>query len=1181
MDEGRAESRALEVLSRRLDVLRRLREAPAHKRDLLDDLDQSRSTVDRAVDELETVDLAERGDEGVALTASGRLALEWFERFQAGFDDVVAAREVLAPLSADATVSTDLVAGSEALLSAEPAPYRPLERLHAAVRGAGHYRAALPALDDPRHVRLLYEHVVTEGEPAELVVPPSLLRTLREEFPRRMDVLADADRFRLFVGEVPPYALSLPAPAADAPPTVHVVVFDEHGGVHGTLANDDPAAVRWAEERYGAVRADADERTDALTADPDGGAVDADGGLARASIGRSLPVSLEREGFVRLGVPYFRDEPVAEPTTAWRAGLSIPEVHTGYAVARRPGNTEDDGSAGEGDGRRSVAGSLRERLETGENCVVLGPPGSGKSTTCKQVACEWYDAGNGPVLYRESGRGRPLSSVEDLTVTADLADGHALVVVEDAVRPDAAAVLDAVDRLGDREDVSFLLDARTHEWRDPPGDASTPEGPAVETMPAFDDGDTARLVEHFERTVGTSVDLPVERLREDVREEAADPDEAAPDEVLLLLHRLATYADPLATGRTSLEAAVGALYDDLAGDDLALDVATLANALNAAGIRVDAGTLYAVADSGQFGAVDAALDRLEGRVLFPRDDGSHRTVHESWSVAFLAHLTEAEGEAAAAERFGRCVSAALSLADGDRLAALESHLDRAVLPDLAGAPGEWADETVETLYALGRERPKLAPLFGDGEHDTVALPAACSSSVRTRRPSWLGRAFLSGGYYDRADRAFRRLPETDDDLGVERSLGLARVARERGEYGDAMAHARACLELGREADRPSTLARAKLALGETLVDRSSYEDARRHLREALDRFESLADRSGVASALDGLGEVAWRLAEYDAAGEHHRRSLEMSRELADLGGVTESLHHLGAIAKEQNDYDAAQEHYERSLERDRRMGDRDGAASTLDNLGLVARQKGEFDAARDYLRRAIEARRDLGDRHGEARSLGNLGLVAMDQRELAEAREHMEASLELLRAVGDDHDVAKTMGNLGEVAHAQGDLDAARDYMTRSLAVFREMGDEQGEAINYGVLGLVARDRGEFDRAREHLERSIETFDSIGSPRGAAESRHNLGTVLAEQGDAAGAREQFEAAVETYESIDVFPGALNSLERLVEQCREAGDRDAALEWCRHAEQLLGRAPEAAAETHREWIRTQLAGLDGG
>lgn len=1203
----------LGILTKRGDVLKRLSETAAYKRDLAEEMEYSRSTINRAVSELEERDLVRRVEGGYEASVAGRLAVQYLEEFRDGIGDLTAADGVLAPLPADAEITPEAVAGSDALLAADPAPFRPLERVHDALAEADRYRAVLPALDDSRHVRLLYEHVVTDDRPAELIVSPDLFDTLREEFPRQTAVMAKQEAFRVLVADdLPPFALTLADTGTSADEfasatetTVSMVVFSQSGGVHGVLANETASAVEWAESRLAAARLGATDRTDGLAPDPDDGQPSpaASGvGSESSAVGQSLPVELERAGFVRLDPSYFRDEPVADPTTAWRAGLSLPEVNTGYAVERTVGDEAggqlldaDDASAEE----TTVPAALHDELAAGTDCLVVGPPGSGKSTVCKQVACAWYDD-RGPVLYREQGRGRPFGGVDELIETVDAVEGHTLVVVEDAVRPEANAVFECVDRLADREDASVLLDARENEWRDPPGDVDPGLDLAVVTMPGLTDLDVGRLVDHFEETVGEQVDIPRDRLREDVREEA-ESDDVAPSGVVLLLHRLTTIVDPLAEEQTNLEEAAAAVYDDLAGDEVALDVCVLANVLNAAGLAVTPDLLYAVGDADAFGDVDSALDRLEWEMLFPRPDGRYRTVHETWSAAFLDYLLDAEGEAAAARRFGDAVTALLGLADdAGRRERITSHLGTQwELETIAYYPEGWAEGTAEAVYTMGRERPKLGPLFGDGSRadDSIELPAACAEAVEAQRPIWLGRLYSDGGYYDRAERAFDRLPTPQDvagsdgedfDRAVERLLGLARIAREQASYDDTETFAGRCLALLGDDDRPVAHARAKLRLGQAASERGEFDTADSEYRDALSAFEKAGDRRRTAATLRAVGDNARRQGENDRAREYFERALAIHQDLGDRQGVARTFNSLGVAARRQGEFDTAQGYFERSLGIARDLGDRKLRADILNNIGIVASIRGAYDHAREYYERSLAVTRELGDSQGVEHTLTNLALILERLGEYDRAREHFEEALEHRQARDDRPGVASIHTNIGLVFARQGRYDRAREHHEKCLAISRELGLQHEEPQGLDNLAMVGRLQGQYDLAREHLEESLAIKQETGDLQGTMNSLFGLGQVALADGEYEDAREYFERAGDVLEEGDQFrvtegqvaqarlaveQGRLDDARELAAAAREAFAEMGSTHWVARSRRVLGRIEAAAGDhkaAHEHW-----------
>ncbi|WP_254864656.1 tetratricopeptide repeat protein [Halovivax gelatinilyticus] len=1159
------------TIIKRIEILERLCRSSAHIRDLVADTGQSRATINRAVNDLEAIDLVERSDGGVSVTVAGRLVYDHLEAFLETFEDILAAKTVLDPIPAGAEIDPALVARGEAILAGDPSPYRPLERSIDTLAEATEYRALIPTLEDPRHVRLLYEHVITDGHRADLVVTPDVFDTFTQEFPRRMAAMGETDDFSVAVGSVPPFGVSLfelesAEGGAESSTTVHLATFTDQGTLYGLLVNDAVPAVRWGETTFDRYRSEATDRTSALWPD-DQNAFESGDATEFATIGRTLPGSLDHEGFSRIDASYFLNEPVADPSTAWRAGLSLTEVHTGYAISRpkEAGESSRAGDDSPDTPDQDVAASLTASLLAGENQVLLGPPGSGKSTLCKQIACDWYDDDHGPVYYRESDRGRSFTAVDELVETVTNGDGHALVVVEDAIRPNADSIFDAVDRLEATDDVSVLLDAREHEWRDRFEPAATTSEFAVTHVPPLSERDCSRLVEHFERTANRSVDVPTDELWAAVSDESAT--EGSTHELLRVIHRLATYADPLADGPTALEDAVSDVYDALHGDDLALSVGILVNVLNAAGVGVERGLLYTVGDPTQFDAIDAVLERLEGRVLFPRSDGRYRAVHEEWSTAFLAHLASVESEEIAARRFGSAVSELLSFADSEyQRKAIASHLDqqRALETPLED-PESWADSLVAAVYDLGRERATLAPLFGDGDHDEIELPAACAASTREDRPIWLGKLFLAGGYYDRAERAFERVGDESISRAGERRLGVARVSIERGAYDEAIDHCRACLSVIDEDDPENAVlrARAQLRLGEIQTERGSFDEAERNFERAVTVFRASGRRRWEARTHRQIGNIATKRGAFDRATEFYESSLELLTELGDRRGQAETINSMGNVAWKRGSFDRAAECFERNLDHMKALGDRHGVALALNSLGVIEGQRGKYERAQKLYEESLERSEQLGDRHGVAKCLHNLGHLETQRNNFDRAIEYYERSLERKEELGDRPRLSSTLNNIGTVEGRRGNFERAGAMHERVLEIRREHENRHGEASCLHNIGEVEFRLGSLDRAFECYERSLEIYDALDDQRGIARTYNNLGLIALRRGTDEQAEHYSEkgreraTAIEDPEQIALSHLCLSEVERRTGAIDRAGDHlEAALDAIENEDGIL-------------------------
>ncbi|PSP16688.1 hypothetical protein BRC62_05700 [Halobacteriales archaeon QH_10_67_13] len=1125
----------LETLARRREYLDALAETPRCKRDLVEELGDSRSTVDRAIDELVEAGFVERPAQGYVPTQSGRAALSRYRSFLADAGSIVDAQPVVDAVPPEHDLPVELVADGRVVpVDGEYELFSWVTRL---VRAVEDCRIVWPQLGDSRHVRLWHDVTVRGDTTVELLAPEPVLEQLGTEFPELGTDLAAADSFTARTIESSPFGLVLadepvaladsgasgaddsndsPSPpsttAADAGTgTVLVPVFDDEAA--GVLTSTDDAAVAWGRTQYRRLRAEGSPGDDRLA----GG----DGtGLSAVSTG--LPAQLREDGFVRVDEAYFERREPLSPAAAWCAGLGLPEVAAGYAVER----ITDDG--------RRYADAIADRLTDGENVALVGPPGTGKSTLCRQVAYRWTDRGT--VLYRDGDSPEPFESVAALSRAIDRAPTPVLVVVEDLLRPDARAAIELVERTTGRDEVVFLADARKSEWHatntelDVRRDAIRQDAFEVLAMPRLDETDVRRFVERGESLLETDISADPETLLTEIR--ATDSEGPAPGGVLLLLNRLARLGDPAGEVDNVLDADVDAVREDLAAEgETALAAGILANALNAAGLEVHDELLYAlaVADPEESGTddrihqVEAALDRLRGHVLFSRpDERGYRGIHESWSVRFLTRLLETTDEHRARERFGTAVSALLALADEsarcDRIAELVAGTTPA-LEQIAADPTGWADRVAEALFEVGETTPALAPLYGSTNASGPALPAACSSRAEGRCLRARGRMQTVAGAYDRAAAEFERLltlAEAADceSLTAEATAQLGRVERERGEFEAATERFETAVDRAGTADDPRIE-----AMGLDGRMRGDADDARAEYERALEISREIGDRHEEAQALTNLGIIAHRTGEYDRARDRYEAALSIQHEIGDKRGRAKSLYSLGVIAQNRNETDSARDRYEAALGLYREIGDAQWEARTLQALASLNRRRGAYRQSREQAERAVELFETIGDAQGKATALAGLGTIAYQRGAYERAREYYTERLSLVRETDDRRGELNAIYSLGVVALAQNLPSEARERLESALAIARELEDPQ-EAACLRSLAALAREEDAFDRAADRIESARGVLDRFDDPTRRGKLAVESARLSLDRGELSAAREHVATATDVFDESE-------------------------------------------------------------
>lgn len=1179
----RGDDERLALVARRAEMLKALTAGPLHKRDLIEELEVSRSTVDRAIDELTETDLVERINGGFAATLPGRLALDRYRSYVADSTAVLDAADVLRTLSADAAIEPPLLVDADVHRSEETVPYRPLEPLHAAIEAADRYKAVLPALADPRHLRLLYEHVVVDNNSAELVVSEDLQRTLTADFPRRLDAMAAAGGFELHVGDVPKFGLVLTEVDGDV--SVSLVVFSSSGGATAVIRNDTGDAVAWAERWFEGRRTAAEPAQEQLRRNGGSRSVTTPR-AAEPGDGEPLPVDLAATGFVRLSTDFFANEVVADPLTAWRAGLNLPEVYAGYAVDR---THETDAK------QIPLTDELLDRLDAGAICALVGPPGSGKSTICRDVATAWYITGRGPVFYRRSGHGDRFDDPATLLDVLDEVDGHALVVVEDSVRPAARGILSRTRELDERANVSVLLDAREGEWRDPPGPRLPPEvddarGDAIDVvpMPSLHEGDAAALVDHIERTVGRAVDVPADALLDGL-----DRHEV-PGDVLLLIHRVLANVEGAEGDPTPLESEVRDLVEALhEASNSVLDIGVVTNILNAAGLPVDRPLLHAAAP-GNDAAVDAALERLEGRVLFERDDPEddrYRPVHEAWSTVFLAQLLDIEGETRARRRFGRCASGILALgengpnpvqevADGGESVG-SAH-------PTGEAPATRGARLVEAVFGIGLRTPKLAPLFGPTDETAIDLPGTVGAETELRCIAWRGRMFEVHADIELAHDEFERLRERTPDpraavvdeeearLHVEALLGLADVAVRRGEYDVVRAMARAARDAAEAIDRPALSVQADAREGRALRETGEYGQAASVIERGLETARAVGSRDAELECLLELGLTETYRREFDDAIAYKKQAYDLAKDLGDRERQQRAADDLGMDYSYLDELATADEWEGRALELARELGNRHAEAVILGNLASRDQMRGYHEEAARRLKGALEIAKSVeGESSAQIRL--KLGVACLELGDIDTAVEHTETGLDEFRDRDMPRDVIFGSITLARAALARGDPVVAEEHARDALELSETLDGAPFKASLKRVLGQISLERGDLTEAEAHLGESLELSEDIDSDYKAGWAECELGALARAREDHETARRRLTSAAERLESVSAFNLAVEAIERLVEVCTAQGDADAAADWCARGLEL---ATEHGFEEEAAWFRDRREQLDG-
>ena len=242
----------LETVAQRYPVLETLEGDPRNKRDLVEDLDCSRSTIDRAVRELESLGLIERIDGDYRLTIAGDLVLEKYRSSVEAVDSIAGVSDVFDYVPRGAPMAACVLEGARIDRPEPHAPNEPLRRVAKQVTAdVDRFRGISGSERIPHFREHLYEHTVDGTLDAEVVITDQIATFLLSNHPTQVqDVITDGD-FDFHVIDSVPYGLIiLETPTRSV---MFLVIYAEPGVI--VIENNSREAIEWADGIYRRYRA--------------------------------------------------------------------------------------------------------------------------------------------------------------------------------------------------------------------------------------------------------------------------------------------------------------------------------------------------------------------------------------------------------------------------------------------------------------------------------------------------------------------------------------------------------------------------------------------------------------------------------------------------------------------------------------------------------------------------------------------------------------------------------------------------------------------------------------------------------------------------------------------------------------------------------------------------------------
>lgn len=1148
---------ALGRVAQRIEFLELLQERRLKTKQIVEQLDHSRSTVSRALRQLQNTELIEKTEDGYTATPHGALLAGQYLQYAEEAQSIHDARDLLESLPESEKIDWPFVAKSRVVESDDAPPFRPLEAISNQLSNNQRVCAYVPTLSGPHLLRVLHEIVVEQGCSLELLVSQRLCDSLRSYYPGFVSKMVSVGDCTIAAVDGPTYGMFLAL--ANGQREAALTVHSEGGAIQGGLFSDEQLAVNWAVDRIDEFQSSAVDRTDEFRNAPT--STNELTPISEEKLGfedgqpeSSLPLDLRAEGFQRLSRENVQGESQLDPEAALRVGLSLEDIRSGLAIERTV-DVED--------GSRPVRHELVDRLKRGDNTVLLGPPGSGKSTICKSVAIEWLENEHGPVVYREAEAGTPFESQGMLEAYLERMDGHTLVVVEDVMRQESRAVFPVIEAFAGDTDVTFLVDSRESEWDDPDepfadarADSVRRELMAKFQVPELDVEEAQQLVQAVEESAEGSLDLSGREVIEHIGDPDRRGDSNSPGSLFLsqqlLLSRINSFGEYDTSASNSFEEDVLRWYNRFidSEDECLGDISIMINILNAAGLPIAPELIYALESRYDIERISRGVDDAFGALLFETVETEfgieYRTNHELWSVEFLKRVLESEGNPV--RRFERCVQPLFSLLDdSEKQSRIADSLTHGVpyLNQMNANPSRWSDILVTRLFRLGLNYSRLASLFGTAAESNLHFPDRCRSGVVARTRYWRAQMYRFDGQYDIALAEFegtrKYLGKASGLRSRERNqiifdclTGQGAIHSDRGEIEQAKELAERALEIAEETGNDGMEAVVWLRYGHLGYKQSEYDSALERYDRSIDAARAADDRQTLARALTASGAVREEQGGYEDAEKRYNRALERSREIGDRRNEANTIGNLGVLARDQNDFETARQRFREKLHLCREIGERRSEANALWNLGSVDSEQEQLDSATKHVRKALELSREAGIRRIEAESLHLLGSIERRRENSTDARQYALKAIEVFEAIGFRYGVGEAYRELARTEMGIGNMETARRYVAKSEMISKELDAQTGIAQCNELSARISYMDGDLSQSRKFAESAADAYRTTGDKRGLAETLRILGEIEIGRGNYSQGHELLADGLENAEESSV-ERTINRVQHSVEQ----------------------------------------------
>lgn len=238
----------IQVVHKRLDILRYVCKHQPAKRELVDYTSKSRPTIDRAIRELEEYNLVRRANGLCKSTFAGRKACELYVDVTDSFDILDDANAELSSLPLDAELSTAIFRGGSVFKPPDHAPYKRIEPMYDDLSDGNSLIAATHVFLSP-YVNQILSRGASGAMDVELLIHKQIPNALSEDQKSTLRECVKSGNTVLTVDQLPECSLFLIDDEI-----LYITLCSDTNHLSMVIRNTADQAIQWTKSRISKIK---------------------------------------------------------------------------------------------------------------------------------------------------------------------------------------------------------------------------------------------------------------------------------------------------------------------------------------------------------------------------------------------------------------------------------------------------------------------------------------------------------------------------------------------------------------------------------------------------------------------------------------------------------------------------------------------------------------------------------------------------------------------------------------------------------------------------------------------------------------------------------------------------------------------------------------------------------------